>query len=818
MIRHDSASLGDKISSWLYYKVAGANEPSSYSWNLGSQWAAGAIGAWRGVSASPIDGATGLAVTGNSPLSTKAPFLGATNSGEQRIYFFAAQAARAPNISLPAAITQRLKAPSSKEGFALAFGDVADSAGAGSANYTGTESGGRVLAAQSILLVPGQISAPTPTMTPTTTVTPTRTSTPIATLPPTPIATKTPTPLPTKTATAVATITATPIATPTPAGPVAGIEFVAASALSDFGSAVTSVAITRPSGVVAGDCLLAQLVMADPNGTIVPIAPSGWSTIRHDTAKASDKITSWTFYKIAGASEPASYSWQFSSQWVAGIMGAWRGAAISPLDGASGVAVAGVSPVSASAPSLTPSHNGDWQIYFYGSQGSTGPAIVLPGGITQRSNKTSSKEGFALAFGDVAAPSSGVASPLFQARETGGGVMSAQAILLVPSSAATPTPTVAATPISTPIGGQFVKLIAPPAATTVSGIVQIVAQVDPSVSSMDLYLDQSLLVHLAPLTYSWNSSTAANGAHIVSAKAFNANNVLLGTDAINLTVANGGVGTTTATATPVGSQSATPTPTPILDPVRPSNNIPNNRIPTAAELAAFHNGIGACGGLDDCSYMQNVDGNFRGTTAQIIQQVADKWCPGCTILNPYDGQTYPFSDLLKTIAIDETHWYQWKPANLATPDPVTGLTTLTPAHGDVVHVTPSEPFAGSWGMFQIAEGINQGWPASFPLSALSTGFNVDFRLAVQMGVEQGHLAYLNDPGRPEIAIANGFPPYSDFVDANGVLHPGATDVNVRRWGAVGNWYSGGWYDFGAIQYNQNLQIILHNQPWKQSNF
>jgi len=87
-----------------------------------------------------------------------------------------------------------------------------------------------------------------------------------------------------------------------------------------------------------------------------------------------------------------------------------------------------------------------------------------------------------------------------------------------------------------------------------------------------------------------------------------------------------------------------------------------------------------------------------------------------------------------------------------------------------------------------------------------------------MGVEQGHLDYLNDASRAETAIANGYAPYSDYTDSNGVLHPASTDVNQRRWGAVGNWYSGGWYDSGAIDYINQVQQILHNQPWNQPGF
>ena len=39
-------------------------EPGSYGWNIGSNWAAGVMGAWRGASASPIDSAAGATAIG----------------------------------------------------------------------------------------------------------------------------------------------------------------------------------------------------------------------------------------------------------------------------------------------------------------------------------------------------------------------------------------------------------------------------------------------------------------------------------------------------------------------------------------------------------------------------------------------------------------------------------------------------------------------------------------------------------------------------------------------------------------------------------
>ena len=449
------------------------------------------------------------------------------------------------------------------------------------------------------------------------------------------------------------------------------------------------------------------------------------------------------------------YAWSISTQWAAGVIGAWRGTAGKPIDTAAGATATGASPVSVAAPALTPGVNNELQVYFYGAQGAYAPLITIPAALAQLSNTPSSKEGFGLAFGDTGAPAAGTASSTYSATESGGEVMTAQDILLIPANATSPTPTAIAT--------STVTATAVPTAVPTT-------------------------VFVAPSPTKTRTATP-------TAKA-----------------------TTPATATLTPTPTTSASPTPIADPLRPSNDIPNNRIPTAAELTAFHSGVGACGSLSDCSYMDEVTGQFVGTTAQIIQQVANKWCLNCTILNPYDGETYSFSDLLKAIAVNESNWDQWRFASLSSPDPITGLLTLTPTHGDLEYDTTSDPDGGSWGIFQVAQGVNQGWPSSFPLSAVSTGFNVDFKGAAQMGVEQGYMAYLSDASRAETAIANGYPPYTTFTAPNGVVYPASTDPNVLRWGAVGNWYSGGWYDSGAISYIEKVQQFLHTQPWNQPGF
>jgi hypothetical protein len=421
----------------------------------------------------------------------------------------------------------------------------------------------------------------------------------------------------------------------------------------------------------------------------------------------------------------------------------------------------------------------------------------------------------------------------------------------LPSLTVTTTPTIAATPVpttppttpptftSTPTAAPTppaVVITSPLIGTRVEGTISFAASKSSNCQWMNFYVDGVYVASSPPSAIFWDSTSVPDGPHTLSVAGFDSSSNMIANPAINVIVDNvGATPSATPTSTPTVSQptakptatiiSPTPTiaptpsvsPTPVADPLRPSNDTPNNRMPSAAELAAFHNGI-ACGGLDDCRYMESVNGQFSGTTAQIIEALADKWCLNCTILNPLDGQTYSFRDLLKAVAVNETNWREWKSAKLSSPDPITGIETLTPAHGDLEHVTPSQPNGGSWGLFQIAEGAAQGWPATFPLSAESTAFNADFKIAEQMGVEQGQLSYLADASRSIAAISNGFAPYVDYTDSKGVVHPASSDVNQRRWGAVGNWYSGGWYDSGAIQYIDQVQQILHDQPWTLAGF
>ena len=209
--------------------------------------------------------------------------------------------------------------------------------------------------------------------------------------------------------------------------------------------------VDLPAGVEPGDALIAQIIIHDGAGTDVPTAPGGWTTIRHDSVNSSNQATSWLYYHVAGASEPASYSWTISPNFAAGVMGDWRGASFTPLESSSGATAGGNSPVSDAAPSLTPNNNNDLQVYFYGGQAQAAPSLTIASALNSGFNQASTKEGFTLAFADLAAPFAGIGSPTFSAtaRSSNTVAITAQAVMLTSAEGTTPTPTATSTPTGT---------------------------------------------------------------------------------------------------------------------------------------------------------------------------------------------------------------------------------------------------------------------------------------------------------------------------------------------------------------------------------
>jgi len=137
-----------------------------------------------------------------------------------------------------------------------------------------------------------------------------------------------------------------------------------------------------------------------------------------------------------------------------------------------------------------------------------------------------------------------------------------------------------------------------------------------------------------------------------------------------------------------------------------------------------------------------IDGNFTGTTDEILQWGACKW-----------GFN---EDTVRAVAVDESWWRMY-------------------VVGDNNE---------SFGIMQVRRTHHHG---TYPASAKSTAFNVDYALAWRRACYEGYTRWL--------AATN--PAYT------------AGD----EWGCIGIWYSGRWYDSGAQWYINKVRNHFYNRTW-----
>jgi len=83
------------------------------------------------------------------------------------------------------------------------------------------------------------------------------------------------------------------------------LTYFRSAATAQTGSGATSIAVNVPSGVVAGDVMIA-VIDAEGSGTLTP--PSGWSSTGL-FAGTREFGYRGVYFHVAGSSEPSSYSW-----------------------------------------------------------------------------------------------------------------------------------------------------------------------------------------------------------------------------------------------------------------------------------------------------------------------------------------------------------------------------------------------------------------------------------------------------------------------------------------------------------------------------
>jgi hypothetical protein len=344
----------------------------------------------------------------------------------------------------------------------------------------------------------------------------------------------------------------------------------------------------------------------------------------------------------------------------------------------------------------------------------------------------------------------------------------------------------------TSTGGAQVLITSPASGATVSGFVSIAAQAGYTVSWVNFYIDNNWIASSPPYTKVWNSVTVPSGGHVISVMGFNTSHVLVGTSAVNVTVKNGS-STPTPTPRPTPVPSASPTPSArtfgllpkgsalqsdatcaaavasdTFEP-RPGNATYNHTKPSASFLTTFKTAVAGGEGGAPGSYLQRADGQFTGSTDAVLKWASCKW--------GFD------ENITRATAVNESHWTQ-------------------PAIGDVgkgislgIIQVKSRDYPST--CEAVASSQNTAYvtdPNCY--SYLSTAFDVDYKLAQQRACFEGAVSYLS-----ERTPTAGYPTY-----------PNGTP-NQMMWGCVGWWYSGSWYDAGAINYISQVQTYLTTQAW-----
>ncbi len=207
---------------------------------------------------------------------------------------------------------------------------------------------------------------------------------------------------------------------------------------------------------------------------------------------------------------------------------------------------------------------------------------------------------------------------------------------------------------------------------------------------------------------------------------------------------------------------------------RPDNATANHTVATASQLSIFHSQPLYSGSSPASDYLR-VDGNYTGTTDQIIRWSACKW-----------GLD---EDVVRAQVANES-WWRWNAVSDWTTDRSSCSTNLW------------NGWTGS-GCY-LAHGLLQAhadeWGA-WPQMRDSTAFNLDMVGAYRRACINGDISYLF--GKTNPTTGNAYP---------------TAPTDELLWGCIGQWFSGHWYDPAANTYIEHVRNYLSSKPWLTAGF
>ncbi len=160
----------------------------------------------------------------------------------------------------------------------------------------------------------------------------------------------------------------------------AAITYVASTYDNVGGGGTASLGMAQPAGTLENDLLIAQIGLRSGSPSITTV-PAGWALA---ASQSRGDMTQLVYYKIAGAAEPATYTWGFGSSYrLSAVLSAFRGVdTAAPI---MAVATASGSGSSVTAPSVTTTAS-DAMLLGYFSTRNGNATFTPPTGMSEFSD------------------------------------------------------------------------------------------------------------------------------------------------------------------------------------------------------------------------------------------------------------------------------------------------------------------------------------------------------------------------------------------------------------------------------------------------
>ncbi|MEY2569013.1 MAG: hypothetical protein QOE35_3542 [Actinomycetota bacterium] len=316
----DSKNNGTLVAQKVFWRLATGNEPASWTWTLSSsQEASGGVLAYSGVEqVTPLD-VTANNKTAAASTSHVAPAVVTTKANDELVTFYGLKTGT--TMTAPSGMTERFD-------LASTGGTVANQLTAG--------------ADDQLVAITGSTG--------------------------------------TRTATSAAAADSVSASFALKAMPsYSTIAFRSASSATN-GAGASSLALQTPTGVAAGDVMIAQVAAGGGSNTTIT-APAGWTAV--DTKNNGTKVNEMVAWKVATASEPATSAWTLTgTPEASGGVVAYSGVdGTAPVDVFSDTksASSGTSHIASTV--VTPRSN-DQLLSFFALK--TGTSLTPPTGMTER--------------------------------------------------------------------------------------------------------------------------------------------------------------------------------------------------------------------------------------------------------------------------------------------------------------------------------------------------------------------------------------------------------------------------------------------------